>query len=163
MADHDDIHPIGQHIDGLYETHIPVHDLDRSVAFYSETLGLQPARVIPERNVAFFWIGDPKQSMLGLWGSGSAPLGMQLHFAFWSDLEGVLQLPSKLKKVGIQPLGFNGEVVSESVVIGWMPAISIYFKDPDGHSLEFLSLLDEEPDAGFGVQPYSQWKKRSCN
>ena len=160
MDSQDNTHPIGQHINGLYETHIPVRDLDRSVTFYRESLGLRLARVIPERNVAFFWIGRPNQSMLGLWGSGSAPIGVHLHFAFRSDLEGVLQLPEKLTQAGEQPLGFNGEPVSEPVVIGWMPAISVYLKDPDGHSLEFISLQDEKPDAGFGVGPYSRWIAR---
>ncbi|MVO16396.1 VOC family protein [Parasedimentitalea huanghaiensis] len=157
MSAPDDNHPIGQHIRGLYETHIPVRDLEQSVMFYRDILGLQLARSIPERNVAFFWVGNRNQSMLGLWGSGSAPMGMRLHYAFRSDLNGVLSLPEKLRQAGQQPLGFNGEPIEEPVVIGWMPAVSIYLKDPDGHSLEFLSILDETPDSDFGVRSYSDW------
>jgi lactoylglutathione lyase len=39
-----------------------------------------------------------------------------------------------------------------------MPALSIYFKDPDGHSIEFISVLDADPDRSFGVRPFSEWQ-----
>jgi lactoylglutathione lyase len=41
-------------IRGLFETHLNVGDLDRSVAFYRDVLKLPLARVFPERRVAFF-------------------------------------------------------------------------------------------------------------
>jgi lactoylglutathione lyase len=41
-------------IDGLFETHLTVADLDRSVAFYRDVLGLPLAHAQPERGVAFF-------------------------------------------------------------------------------------------------------------
>ena len=83
---------------------------------------------------------------------------MVSHFAFSVDLPDVLAAPEMLRKHGIQPLGFNGEAVDEPVVIGWMPAASQYFKDPDGHTLEYIAVLDQEPDYSFGVQPYSVWQ-----
>ena len=30
-------------------------------------------------------------------------------------------------------------------MIPWIPAASVYFKDPDGHSLEFIAMLPEPP------------------
>jgi lactoylglutathione lyase len=42
-----------------------------------------------------------------------------------------------------------------------MPALSVYFKDPDGHSLEFISLLNDAANAEFGVNPLSQWKEQN--
>lgn len=144
-------------IEGLYETHLMVSDLPRSIAFYRDVLGLELALEMPERNLAFFWVGDKTQAMLGLWSGQSGPLSMTLHFAFRTTLDGVLSACETLKNRGIAPLGFSGEPVTEPVVLGWMPAASVYFKDPDGHSIELLSLLDQAPDAAFGVGPYSDW------
>ena len=39
-----------------------------------------------------------------------------------------------------------------------MPAISLYFTDPDGHLLEYLAMLPQEPSPDIGVVPYSQWQ-----
>ena len=43
-------------IRGLFEAHLTVSDLDRSIRFYRDVLGLPLAQQIPERNVAFFWV-----------------------------------------------------------------------------------------------------------
>lgn len=86
---------------------------------------------------------------------------MTLHFAFRVTKEAVLNSISTLKAAQIDPLGFNGENVTEPVVIGWMPAVSIYFKDPDGHSIEMLHLLEDNPDPKFGVQSYSKWLEQN--
>jgi lactoylglutathione lyase len=61
---------------------------------------------------------------------------------------------------GVQPLGFHGEPVTEPVVLGWMPAISVYFKDPDGHSIEFIHVLEGAADTSFGIGPWSAWQAR---
>ena len=147
-------------ITGIYETHLPVADLSRSIEFYRDKIGLKLAYENPDRNLAFFWVGGKDQGMLGLWGSGSSPLHMKLHFAFRTQLVSVLAACNTLKENSVQPLGFSGEMVNEPVVIGWMPAASVYFKDPDGHSIEFISVLNEPPDPDFGVQPYSKWQAR---
>lgn len=99
--------------------------------------------------------------MLGLWETGTGPLKMRLHIAFRMTADGVLQAPDILRAKGVEPLGFTGEPVTEPVVLGWMPALSIYFKDPDGHSIEFISVLDAVPDRSFGVQPFSEWQARA--
>jgi lactoylglutathione lyase len=51
---------------GLFESHLTVSDLGRSVAFYRDVVGLPVALEIPERGAAFFWCGSPRKSMLGL-------------------------------------------------------------------------------------------------
>jgi len=147
-------------IRGLFETHLTVADLDRSIRFYRDTLGLPLAQIIPERKVAFLWIGAPGQSMLGLWEYGSAPNKMQLHIAFDVTLDSMQSAFSALKTAGLTPLDFKGQPTSEPQVLAWMPALSIYFQDPDGHSLEFLSMLEgEAPAPERGVVPYSEWRK----
>src|SRR3954452_5547247 len=42
---------------GLFEAHLTVRDLDRSVAFYRDAVGLELALQLPERAAAFFWVG----------------------------------------------------------------------------------------------------------
>jgi lactoylglutathione lyase len=66
---------------GLFETHLTVADLDRSMAFYRDVVRLPVALEVRERGAAFHWIGEPGKAMLGLWSIGSAPMGMQLHVA----------------------------------------------------------------------------------
>ncbi len=102
--------------------------------------------------------------MLGVWEVGDGPNAMRLHLAFTSTVDQIVAAPSALKSKGVIPKGFHGEPVEEPVVIGWMPAISLYFTDPDGHLLEYLAMLPEEPRPAVGVTPYSEWqamKKRS--
>lgn len=144
-------------IHGLFETHLTVTQLERAVAFYRDVVGLELAHRLPDRRVAFFWIGKPGQAMLGLWEVGTAPMGMRLHLAFTSTVEDILAAPALLKAAGVEPRGITGEPVSEPVVIGWMPAVSLYFQDPDGHSLEYLAMLPFQADADVGVVPFSQW------
>jgi lactoylglutathione lyase len=155
------MHPTGTpRILGIYETHLPVSDLQRSIAFYRDTLGLTLAAEFPEREIAFLWTGDKASGMLGLWAAGAGPLRMVLHFAFRCDKQTLLDACQRLSDLGIAPLGFHGEPVTEPVVHGWMPALSVYFSDPDGHSVEFLHVLEDAPDPGFGLRPYSDWHAR---
>ena len=141
---------------GLFETHLTVAELPRSVAFYRDVVGLPVALELPERGAAFLWIGRPGQAMLGLWSIGSAPMSMQLHIAFDMALADVLAAPQQLRAQGIQPLSFFGEPTDEPSVIGWMPAAAIYFRDPDGHMLEYLAMLEGSPRPELGIVPWSQ-------
>ena len=145
---------------GLYETHLTVSDLARSAAFYRDVVGLPPALELAERGAAFFWVGSPSRSMLGLWSLGSAPLGMTLHVAFGVALSDLMDAGRRLASAGVTPLSFFGEPAHEPSVIGWMPAAAVYFRDPDGHLLEYLSLLDEEPRPGCGIVGWSDWRRR---
>jgi lactoylglutathione lyase len=142
---------------GLFETHLTVGDLERSVAFYRDVVGLPVALELPERGVAFMWIGQPGEAMLGLWSLGSAPMGMSLHLAFKASLEDVLGACERLRALGVTPLSFFADETDEPSVIGWMPAAAVYFRDPDGHLLEYLAMLEQRPDPERGIVPWSQW------
>jgi len=141
---------------GLFETHLLVGDLSRSVAFYRDVVGLPVAREVPERGAAFHWIGEAGNAMLGLWSTGSAPMGVRLHIAFEMSLPDVLAAPERLLAWGIQALSFFGEPAGEPSVIGWMPAAAVYFRDPDGHMLEYLAMLDGPARPELGIVPWSQ-------
>src|SRR3954465_14131531 len=143
----------------LFETHLTVADLDRSMAFYGDVVGLPPALHLPERGAAFFWIGGPGHAMLGLWSMGSAPMGMRLHVAFSAPLADVLVSCDRLRAAGVTPLSFFGTVTTEPSVIGWMPAAAVYFEDPDGHMMEYLAMLDEPPRPEAGIVPWSRWER----
>jgi lactoylglutathione lyase len=143
-------------VEGLFETHLTVADVDRSIAFYRDVVGLQLALELPERGAAFLWIGAPGRAMLGLWSIGSAPMNMQLHTAFSMSLDDVLQAPEHLARHGVQPLSFFGKSASEPSVIGWMPAAAVYFRDPDGHMLEYLAMLDAPAQPELGIVAWSQ-------
>jgi len=64
----------------------------------------------------------------------------------------------KLVEHKIDILGLGGDKAEEPTVIGWMPSAQIYFRDPDGHMLEFISILPEPPNPKFNGR-YSEWKK----
>jgi lactoylglutathione lyase len=144
-------------VTGLFEAHLTVADLDRSVAFYRDAVGLPLALEVPERGAAFLWIGSTGEAMLGLWSLGSAPLGLSLHVAFKTPLESITAACERLRARGITPLSFFGEETDEPSVLGWMPAAAVYLRDPDGHLLEYLAMMDESPQPERGIVPWSEW------
>lgn len=147
-------------IAGLFEAHLTVADLDRSIGFYRDALGLTLAHTVPARSAAFFWVGGPDHSMLGLWPIGSSPMRLRLHVAFTVALDDVIASVAALQAVGIVPRGGGGAPAREPVVIPWMPAASVFFDDPDGHGLEFLAMLPDQPRPGLAWMPLSQWRAR---
>jgi lactoylglutathione lyase len=146
---------------GLFEAHLTVADLGRSVAFYRDVVGLQPATEMPERAVAFLWCGASGSTMLGLWSTGTMPMGLSLHVAFDVALADVLDSPSRLRALGVTPYSFFDEETDEPSVIGWMPAAMVYFRDPDGHLVEYLAMLEGEPRPDLGILPWSRWSRQA--
>ena len=145
-------------IRGLFEAHLTVRDLDRSIGFYRDVLGLPLAHVIPQRSVAFFWIGSAGQAMLGVWAIGTAPLFMRLHIAFETPIEQVIASIERLRHAGLTPRSGDGSPIAEPVVLCWMPAASVYFDDPDGHSLEFITMLPDRSRPELGIIALSEWR-----
>jgi lactoylglutathione lyase len=146
-------------VSGLFEAHLTVSDLDRSIAFYRDVVGLELAHLIPSRHVAFFWIGAPGAAMLGLWSIHSSPLSMRLHIAFRVTLQQVEASIEALRTAGLTPLsGFGRQPIAEPVVLTWMAAASVYFDDPDGHSLEYICMLPDPPRANLVQMKLSEWR-----
>ena len=148
----------------LYETHIPVADTRASEVFYREVVGLPFAYRDPTRDIVFLWVDEKEKAMLGLWGPNTR-YGPQhgalrtCHFAFAVSFEQLLQAIEKLKGHGIETVAFGGKPSREPSVVGWMPSAQIYFRDPDGHSLEYIALLPDPPDASF-IGPHTEWTSR---
>lgn len=144
-------------INGIYETHIQVSDLEKSLVFYTEVLGLSLGHLDETRRVAFLFMGNKnKESMLGLWEQKE---NLQpLHFAFRCDKEFILNKSvSFLKQHGLKPYNFLKDGTEQAMVFAWMPALAIYFNDADGNKLEFLALLEGEAKASLGVISYREW------
>ena len=148
-------------ISGLFEAHLTVQDLDSAVTFYAEVIGLPLAHSFPERRVAFFWIGAPGRAMLGLWEAGTMPITLSQHVAFEVSLPDLHKAPERLKQAGIEARDFAGQLTKEPVVLAWMPAAAVYFRDPDGNLLEFITMLPDEPRPDLGVLPWSKWAHRT--
>jgi catechol-2,3-dioxygenase len=146
-------------IKGLYETHINVSNLEDSIAFYKNVLGLDFCHKEEKRRVAFFWIGRPKEYMLGLWEKPKAELEIR-HFAFRCDLEDILNKSVDwLEEKNLKPYNFLKDGTNRPMVFAWMPALAIYFNDPDGNVLEFIALLEGEGKPELGVITYEEWIK----
>ncbi|MEO1514890.1 MAG: VOC family protein [Bacteroidota bacterium] len=146
-------------IKGLYETHLFVEELERSIEFYSKTLGLQQCRYGAERRTAFFWIGKEKQAMLGLWEKPKEQIDVR-HFAFECEPEWIAtESVDFLKARNIKCWNFLEDQKEKPMVFCWVPAISIYFHDPDGHELEFIGLLTgpSKSDEERRVVSYEEW------
>ena len=146
-------------VDRLFEAHLSVANLDISIAFYRDKVGLELAYVLPARQAAFFWIGSRGNGMLGLWAAGSAPQKMTFHIAFAAALDRVIAAPRTLQSAGIEALDFDGQPTREPVVLAWMPAASVYFRDPDGHLLEYIAMLADEPRPDEGVVTWREWTR----
>jgi lactoylglutathione lyase len=136
----------------LFESHLTVTDLQRSMNFFGQTLGLGIAEVFWDRRVAFYWIGGRGNSMLGLWEVGTGPQRLSLHVA-----------PAGRSCASTRSRWWStrlfGSATDEPVVLGWMPAASLYFRDPDGNMLEFISMLPDSPQPELGIVGWSHWKQ----
>lgn len=130
-------------IKGLYEAHLPVKDMNRSIDFY-KNLGLELAHV--GKKVSFFWIEEGK-SWLGLWEGKevNTPYHPSLrHIAFRVDYEGIKQAKYWLEERGIavrEEFGFKS--VGPILLANYPQAhAAIYFHDPDENSIELICQIE---------------------
>jgi len=146
-------------IKGLYETHLFVRNLERAIDFYKNTLELEFALLEEKRRIAFFWIGKTKEYMLGLWEKSIEEMEVR-HFAFRCEVADVTnKAVSWLKERNLQPYNFLKDGNDRPMVFAWMPAIAIYFNDPDGNVLEFIAVLEGKSRPDLGVISYEEWMK----
>jgi lactoylglutathione lyase len=143
----------------LFEVHLTVANLNRAIAFYRDAVGLRLAHIESSRQVAFFWIGSVGNAMLGLWSAGERPQTVTSHTAFSASLVDVLAAPDALRAAGITPLDFEGRPTDHPIVFAWMPAVSVFFRDPDGNLLEYIARLPEEPRPEYGIMPWRMWEQ----
>lgn len=149
-------------IKGLYEAHLPVRDLKRSIEFYT-SLELELAYKTPK--LAFFWILKG-QSWVGLWETDKAetPYHPSLrHIAFHVDIEAIRNAKVWLADRGIEgrtAFGFSPE--EQPVILPNRPYAhaAVYFHDPDGNSLEFIAPLDFKVEEEFDMMSLAEWDQK---
>jgi catechol 2,3-dioxygenase-like lactoylglutathione lyase family enzyme len=127
-------------IKGLFEAHLPVSNLEKSILFY-ENLGLDMA--YRDEETAFFWI-DKGMSWIGLWEGKEVqtPYHPSLrHIAFRVDYEFIKQSLFWLKERNIEAVPFGTREKSDPFIRPFQGNASVYFTDPDGNSLEFMCAV----------------------
>ncbi|MCD7034353.1 VOC family protein [Metabacillus sp. GX 13764] len=147
---------------GLYEAHLPVRNLNRSIEFY-EGLGLQLDHKVDER-IAFLWIEKDK-SWLGLWETERVNEEYHpslRHIAFHVSLEGLKNSVEWLKQRGCEPreaFGFKG---TEPFVMPHQDYAhaKIHFNDPDGNSLELICKMNN-PKNWTERMYLSEWERKN--
>jgi len=140
-------------IKGLYESHLPVINLDQSILFY-ESLGLKLYKRYD--SIAFLWIVED-QSWLGLWEGDEyqAKYHPSLrHIAFQIDMDDLEQSIEWLKIKGINP---RKSFDMEPIVLPDQAHAVVYFDDPDKNSLELISRLPVQLDISNKMY-LSEWK-----
>ncbi|QAS54553.1 VOC family protein [Halobacillus litoralis] len=151
-------------IKGLYEAHLPVSDLNRSIEFY-EGLGLEFDHKVEDR-LAFLWI-IKDQNWLGLWQTDKVEVEYHpsiRHIAFEVSLEGLKHSVTWLTNKGYTPREAFGFEPSEPFVMpnpnGGFGHAKIHFNDPDGNSLEFICKVSNPADLTERMY-LSEWEELS--
>ena len=118
-------------IGGVYEVAIRVRDLPRAEAFYRDVLGLELGLRDTARPWLFLRAGGTDGMVVLQEDAGEWPAQ---HLAF---RVGEAALGRARRVLEAQGVAVEGPVVHE-----WIPAISLYFSDPDGHELELCAPLE---------------------
>lgn len=148
----------GPRIRGVLETALHVEDLGRARQFYQDVLGL-PLMAGDQRFCAFDVAGRDVLLLFrkgGTPGPVSTPGGVipphggegRLHVAFAVNRDELEMWQARLGERG---------VAIESRVEWQRGGRSIYFRDPDGHLLEYLAMLDDPPRPELGIVAWSAW------
>lgn len=150
-------------IKGLYEAHLPVSNLANSIEFYKK-LDLEIA--YQNDTLAFFWI-EKGHSWLGLWETDKVEIPYHpslRHIALHVDIEDIQTAKEWLEQKGIQVranFGFPPE--KQPLVLPNNPNAhaAIYFKDPDGNSLELIAPLRLDFEENFKMMSLKDWDSRN--
>ncbi|MFY0780579.1 VOC family protein [Peribacillus simplex] len=149
-------------IKGLYEAHLPVSDLQRSIDFYHK---LELELAYRSERVVFFWLEKGK-SWLGLWKTDQVEIPYHpsiRHVALQIDLGDMPSAKDWLKDKGIdiRPF-FNFTEGQQPLVLDNNPQAhaAVYFEDPDGNVLELIAPLRLDFEESFGEMSLEDWYKR---
>lgn len=144
-------------IKGIFETHINVSNYERSAKFYEQLMNIIPLYTDPVRKSKFYWVGKAGEAMLGIRENYPSALVQRQHFAFRVDLDDIEKAREYLLGLGIESENFMGEGSEQLYVFPFMPAVSLYFEDPDGHSLELIAMLEDEPRPDLPIMSWRDW------
>jgi catechol 2,3-dioxygenase-like lactoylglutathione lyase family enzyme len=150
---------------GLYEVHLPVTNLQRSIDFYTSKLGFELGWSTPGGSSALLFYDDEgARWMLGLFWVETVVhrSPAEYHISFRVAEAQADTMVAWLRARGIEPFHpphapIQG-TVDEPIVHGCMPAAAVFFKDPDGHLLELIADLSDAPRPDFLYRPLSEWR-----
>jgi lactoylglutathione lyase len=146
-------------INGIFETHINVLNFEESSDFYKRLPGISPLYKDEDRKSTFFWVGGEGKGMLGIRENYPSKDVQRQHFAILVDLDNLKKTAIEVKKLGISIHNFFEDDSGELYVFPFMPAVSFYFKDPNGHSVEYISMLNDKPLPDKPIIKWSEWEK----
>jgi len=132
-----------------------VRDLEASVRFYTEVLGLAvsdryPAAMVPG-GMVFLRYDTDHHGVALVGGAGPTEGGSLNHFAVEvGSLEEVFRARAWLRRLGV-PTHFEGRRRAGC-------QIAVEFKDPDGNNLEIYWSIDQVGTGGH-VRPPSEWRQ----
>jgi extradiol dioxygenase family protein len=117
---------------------LPVHDLERSIAFYSTLFGQAPSKTRP--GYAKFEVAEPRVNLsLNQVGGNTAPVHTMSHFGVQlKSMDSVRKVSERLTTAGIQTR------VEESVTCCYAVQNKIWANDPDGNPWEVYVLLHDD-------------------
>jgi catechol 2,3-dioxygenase len=132
-----------------------VTDLEASVRFYTEVLGLKVSDRYPETMVpggmVFMRVGTDHHGVALVGGARTGDLTTLNHFAFEvGSLDEVFRARAWLRERGVS-LHFEGRRRAGC-------QIAVEFTDPDGNNLEIYWNIDQVGTTG-EVRPASEWRQ----
>ncbi|HEX2436896.1 MAG TPA: VOC family protein [Methylomirabilota bacterium] len=132
-----------------------VTDLEASVRFYTEVLGLRVSDRYPDSMVpggmVFMRVNTDHHGVALVGGASAAERSSLNHFAFEvGALDEVFRARAWLQKQGV-PIHFEGRRRAGCQV-------AIEFRDPDGNNLEIYWNIDQVGTTG-AVRPASEWRQ----
>ncbi len=112
-------------VTGVDFVSVPTQDLERAVAFYGETLGLERSVYKPERNFAEFETGtvtlsvvNPERMGIGEFRANANHLALHVE-----------DVPAAREALEARGVGFHGDIIDTGV------CHMAIFSDPDGNAL----------------------------
>ena len=131
-----------------------VTDLERAVAFYTGTLGLEVSDRYPDAMVpggmVFLRVNPDHHGVALVGGAPRSERTSLNHFAFEvGSLDEVFRARAWLRERGV-PIHFEGRRRAGC-------QIAVEFTDPDGHRLEIYWGVDQVGSSGY-VRPDTEWK-----
>jgi catechol 2,3-dioxygenase-like lactoylglutathione lyase family enzyme len=132
-----------------------VSDIERSVRFYTEVLGLQISDRYPDSMVpggmVFMRCNTDHHGVALVGGAGTLERASLNHFAFEvGSLDEVFRARAWLQRHGV-PIVFEGRRRAGCQV-------AVEFRDPDGNNLEVYWNIDQVGTTG-EVRPASEWRQ----
>jgi predicted enzyme related to lactoylglutathione lyase len=111
-------------ISGVDFLALPTHDLEATVEFYGQTLGLRRSVYMPERNFAEFETGNLTLSLID-----AEQMGLEHHPHRHEVALRVDDVEEARKALGERGVSFRGETLDTGV------CHMAFFSDPDGNAL----------------------------